>query len=421
MSDREHLELLASRHFDGDLSATEQAELEQALADDAELRALHAELERVHKSVSMLAENRLPADFTSRIIGALPASNVIRLAPRTWNHWAAAAAAVFVFGILFAALVTNGGDTGYTPVAKDTQPRNVGPKAVPVDADTGPKANVLVYSDGDMQLAGKLTRRFQGDVKLPAEVAAPADTHAVIEVGGGTAVLSPGARARLADADADGQPDLEPVEGDIYLESNNGFRGRVSDRAVNVHGGVILHRTPEGYRAVPSHGGMSIGDVSVRYRECALIGVDGIIIEPCELQSLDDWAIRGRADAIQEQLKRILGAEYDSIPAEHWQQFDRLLRGVLSRPAERAISAYTLRFLLKYGFLEQATPPQLDAWNAIAGILAEGTTEADIPVQMLQMFRKVEERFDENPQALEDFKQMLREHLEAMAEQHSRD
>ena len=58
---------------------------------------------------------------------------------------------------------------------------------------------------------------------------------------------------------------------------------------------------------------------------------------------------------------------------------------------------------------------------AIAGILAEGTTEADIPVQMLQMFRKVEERFDENPQALEDFKQMLREHLEAMAEQHSRD
>lgn len=420
MSDREHLELLASRHFDGDLSAAEQAELDQALSNDAELRALHAELERVHNSVSMLAENRLPADFTSRIIGALPASNVIKLAPRTWNHWAAAAAAVLVFGVLFAALVTNGGNTGYTPVAKDA-PKDTTPKVGPVEVYTGPKANVLVYSDGDMQLAGKLTRRFQGDVKLPAEFAAPADTHAVIEVGGGTAVLSPGARARLADADADGQPDLEPVDGDVYLESNNGFRGRISDRAVNVRGGVILHRTADGYRAVPSHGGMSIGDVSVRYRECALIGADGIVIEACQLEALDDWAIRGRADAIKEQLKRILGDQYAEIPSEHWQQFDRLLRGVLSRPWERATYAYTLRFLLKYEFIEQATQSELDAWEAIAGILADGTTEGDIPVQVLELFRKVEERFEEDPQALEDFKQMLRKNIEAMAEQQEND
>ena len=417
MSDLEHLQLLASRQFDGDLSAAEQATLDEALANDAALREFHAELERVHNSVSLLAENRLPADFTSRVVGALPASNVIKLASRGAYHWAAAAAAVLVFGVLFTALVTNGGGTGYVPIANDPEPVDVAPEPNRVETDTGPKANVLVYSDGEMELAGKRTRRFQGDVKLPAEFAAPADTHAVIEVGGGTAVLSPGARARLADVDADGYADLEPVDGDVYLESNNGFRGRIGNRALNVHGGVMLHRTSQGYRAVPSHGGMNVGDVSLTYRECALIGADGIIVEPCQVEALDDWAIRGRADAIHEQLKRILGAEYDGIPSEHWQQFDRLLRGVLSRPWERATYAYMLRFLLKYDFIEQATPAQLDAWEAIAGILAEGTTEADIPMQVLEMTRKVEERFEDDPQALEQFKQMLRENIEAMAEQ----
>lgn len=416
MSDRENLELLASRHFDGVLSAAEKAQLDEALANDAGLREFHAELERVHNSVNLLVENRLPADFTSRVIGALPASNIIKLAPRSWNHWAAAAAAVLVFGVLFAALVTNGGDTGYVPIAGDPQPEEVTPIG-PVDVYTGPKANVLVYSDGEMELDGQRTRRFQGDVKLPVEISAPSDTHAVIEVGGGTAVLSPGSRARLADVDADGFADLEPVDGDLYLESNDGFRGRVGDVRMNVHGGVMLHRTPQGYRAVPSHGGMNVGDLSLSYRECALIGADGIVIEPCQLEALDDWAIRGRADAIKEQLKRILGAEYDSIPDTHWQQFDRFLRGVLSRPAERATSAYMLRILLKYEFIEQATPAQLEAWRAIADILAEGTTEADIPMQVLELFRKAEERFDEDPEALEQFKQMLRENIEAMAEQ----
>ncbi|MBZ0137754.1 MAG: hypothetical protein K8I27_15420 [Planctomycetes bacterium] len=419
MSDREQLELLASRHFDGDLSAGEQARLDDALANDAGLRELHAELERVHNSVSLLAEARLPHGFASGILAALPDdAPVIRLAPRGWQHWAAAAAAVLVFGVLFAALVTNNGGTGYTPIAGNPQPggQGVGP-AVPEDTPyAGPKANVLVYSDGELELAGQRTRRFQGDVKLPAEIAAPADTHAVIEVGGGTAVLSPGSRARLADVDADGFADIEPVDGDVYLESSNGFRGRVGDVRMNVRGGVMLHRTPQGYRAIPSHGGMNLGEVSLKYRECALIGSDGILVEPCEIQRLDDWAIRGRADAIKEELKRILGAEYNSIPTEHWQQFDRLLRGVLSRPAERAASAYMLRFLLKYNFIEEATPAQRDAWGAIAGILAEGTTEADIPVQMLEMIQKFEERFDEDPEALEQFKRLVRESIEAMAE-----
>ena len=275
---------------------------------------------------------------------------------------------------------------------------------------------MLVYSAGDLELSGRLTRRYQGNVALPTEVAAPVDTHAVIEVGGGTAILSPGSRARLADVDADGHADLEPIDGDVYLEGNDGFRGRVGNVRMDVRGGVILHRTPAGYRAVPSHGGTTFGGVSFGYRECALIGADGIVIEPCELLSLDDWAIRGRADAIHEQLKRVLGDDYASIPAEHWQQFDRLLRGVLSRPWERATYAYMLRFLLKYEFIEEATPAQLEAWGAIADILAEGTSEGDIPVQMLDMIRKVEARFDEDPQSIEQFKQMMRESLEAMAE-----
>ena len=107
-----------------------------------------------------------------------------------------------------------------------------------------------------VSLAGReRTRRFEGVLSLPAEVSAPHDTHAVIEIKGGTAVLSPGARARLTDVDADGMPDFEPLDGDLYLESSGaGMRGRLGTMSVDVDGGMTLRRTGSGYSLEPSHG-----------------------------------------------------------------------------------------------------------------------------------------------------------------------
>jgi anti-sigma factor RsiW len=225
MPDREHLELIASRFFDGDLSPSEKSELDAALAHDAELRALHADLERVHNSISLLAEQRLPTGFRDRILKALDEEEgkLIKLPTAGFRHWAAAAAVVTIVGLLFAAAAFNNmsqntGPIAYTPPApKDGAVR---PGAAPF---TAPSASVIAFSDGEFELTSQAgserTHHYEGNVSLPAEITAPAETHAVIEVKGGTAVLSPGARARLTDADADGIPDLEPIDGDLYLES----------------------------------------------------------------------------------------------------------------------------------------------------------------------------------------------------------
>ena len=423
MADNEHLELLASRYFDGDLSPADNAELEAALAASPELRALHADLERVHNSVTLLATHRLPVDFTSRILDGIDQAErpVLQLPTRSWNHWAAAAAVLLTFGLLVGAAVYNtGGRPVDAPQVAFNKPATRGDVGTGAVVERGPSANLVAFSDGEVEvvsLSGReFTKRFEGSVSLPAEVSAPSNTHAVIELRGGTAVLSPGARARLTDSDADGMPDVEPLDGDLYMESSGtSMRGRVGTMSVNVDGGMTLRRTGSGYVLEPSHGGAQVDGRHFSFRERAVFGPDGLEVSPREVQMLDEWAVRGRADAIRVQVKRLLREKFERIPAEHWSRWETMLHGVLSRPHERATYAHTLRFLLKYDFLEGSSADEREAWGTIAAILAEGTTLADIPVQIMEWFRLAEEEFQRNPDALPEFKQMLRDMLEQSA------
>lgn len=424
MADREHLELLASRSLDGDLSPAEHAELQAALAHDAELRELLAALQRVHTSINLLSEQRLPADFTSRVLDeAFDAARVIRLHASGWRHWAAAAAVIVMIGLLVgAAVLNNGGKPADAPVIAFD--RGTGSGTVSTPADPAPRhssASVVAFSEGELELASpkgvQRTNRFEGSVALPAEVKAPAGAHAVLEVQGGTAVLSPGSSARLTDADLDGIPDIEPIDGDLYIESAGpGVRSRVSGVDLNVEGGLTLRRTADGYMAEPSHGGARAGDTAFGFRQCALISDQGVRLSDCERPGLDDWAVRGRADAIKRQVRRLIGDKFDRIPADHWKQWDKFLRGVLSQPWQAATYSYTIRFLLKYNFFEGASPEELNAWGAIAGIMAEGTIEGDIPLKLLEVFRSAEQEFDRDPESLEQFKQLIREWIERNAD-----
>lgn len=428
MADRENMELLCSRHFDGDLSDSEKKLLEEALERDAELKAFFDELESVHESVAKLAEaGRLPADFTDRIIGKLPDdAPVFRLSDVNWRGVVAAAAVVLVLGLVVGTSIINRGSgkpEGVPPLAFD-KPGSVTPGAVePGDTFESPGVDVVAYSDGDLELettAGNTRHRhYQGRLQTPAQVRAPAGTHAVIQTGGGTVVLSPGATARLSDADADGMPDVEPIDGDIYVEGRKGaVRSRVADIGLSVNGGLTLRHTHQGYMAEPSHGASMIGAYSVRFRQCALISDGGVTLQDCDNFFLADWAIDGRADAILREVGTLLGDKFNQIPDGAWERSRRLLRGVLSRPAESATHAMSLRFLLKHGFFEDSTSEEIEAWTTIADILAEGTTKADIPVQILEMFENAERELERNPDMIRDFKRMIRESMERMAEQH---
>jgi hypothetical protein len=428
MSDREHLELLASRHLDGDLSPREQRELEEALEADSSLRELHTELQRVHNSINLLSESRLPAGFSDRILTGLEKAEpagapVLQMPLGAYRHWAAAAAILMVLGLLIGAAVINngGGKPGDADTIALNKPDLPGGAVGPGTAYSGPTTHMFAFSEGELEVAaGDATQRgkqLDGEFPLPAVISAPAETHAVVSVNGGTVVLAPGAKARLLDADIDGTPDFEPIDGDLYFEnSGNGLRSRVDGVDLDVEGGLTLRHTPDGYLAEPSHGDAHAGGRRLGFRQCALINAGGVRVQPTENVLLDDWAIRGRVDAIREQMKRLLGEKYDKVPERFWKHWDKLLRGVMSQPWQSATFAYTIRFLLKYDFIEQLTGAERDVFSTIADILAEGTTEKDVPVEVMEMFRSAEERFDKNPEELKEFKQMMRRYFERMSE-----
>lgn len=428
MSDREHLELLASRHFDGDQSPSEEAELQAALAGDPELRELHAELARIHNSLNLLSEQRLPSDFTSRILAGIEKAEpagapILALPTRGYKHWAAAAAVLMVLGLLIgsAAFNNNGKPSDAPGVAFDKPAVPSNAVVGTGDTFTGPTTHMVAFSEGELEVVSGANRQrglqFDGDFALPAEISAPANTHAVVSVNGGTVVMSPGAKARLVDGDADGTPDFEPIDGDLYFENSGaGMRSRVSGVNLNVEGGLTLRRTPDGYVAEPSHGGASAGDQPFVFRQCALINNDGVSISDCDQVLLDDWAIRGRVDAIKQQLKRLIGSRFEQIPTEFWAHWDKFLRGVLSQPWQSATFAYSVRFMLKYEFFEGTTETEREVFSSIADILSEGTSEKDIPLQIMEMFRSAEERFAQNPSELQDFKLTMRRYFERMSE-----
>lgn len=441
MDRQEELELLCSRFLDGELSPAERARLDRALAEDPALRRLLSALQRVDESVRLSASAPvLPVDFTERVMAGLdyaaddptndPADHaggkVVELRPFGWrNLWAAAAAVVLVAGLaLAAAFVPDAARAPVDVVADKTGDAQgtVGPAAPRL---VRPSAELVAVSSGQVQILDgdgqvRADKRIQGRVALPATVAAPADSHAVLRVGQGTVVLPPGGRARLSEVDADGVPDVEPLDGDLYLESGSRpLRTRVADVAVRVQdGGVTLRREGSVYVAQPSHGAATVGKVRVGWRQCARIAGSEVQLADCRDTGLESWAIDGRVDAIKLELRNALGERYEQITERQWQQWEALLRGVMSRPAERAANAYGLRFLLKHGLLDEATQQERDALERIAAIMAEGTTEADIPPQVQQFFQAMEEELTRNPELLREYARGMRSAMERAAERH---
>lgn len=431
------LELQCSRSFSVDpadaLSAAEKARLDEGLARDADLADLMQLLSRAHSAVSLASEFKLPEDFKARVLAGLDKAEAAapELAPVYRLRFTAApllvaAAMVLALGLVFiASAITNSGrpaGDGFSIASDPITDTPDTPKTTVL-----PTAQVYATSAQDFTLRdGANNQRtatvLDARVSLPAEVQAPANSHAVIKVGNGTAVLSPGSRARLADVDADGTPNFEPVEGDLYLESRGGtVRSRIGTRNGSVdvqlsRGGVTLRRTEGGYTAMPSHGGTRVGGHSVALRQCAFVDDDGVRLDTCDTDGLDEWAVSGRVDAIKHEVRKLIGPQFEQISAERWQGWEKMLRGVLTRPAESAAHAYSIRFLLKYGFFEDASADESAAWTRIADILGEGTTEADIPVPMLEMFQAFEKELQQNPELMGQMKQMLRQALERMAE-----
>ncbi len=425
---REELELLCSRSLDGDLSPAERTQLDSALEADPELRAFQARLRPVHSMVALLSDSfRLPADFRERVLREVEAP-VIQLPTRRWTPWIAAAAVLLALGTGITAVVFNeAGVPEAKPYVADHDKGDHG--AVSPDDKTGPvvetpMARVVAVSSGEIEFTdagGNVTRNrgMDGQLSLPAQVRAPADSHATLQLGKGAVVLQKGARVRLSDVDADGVPDVEPMDGDIYLESwaQTKVRSKVDQVKVSVdRGGLSLRSTPEGYVASPSYGGATVGEMAVGYRQCATIRDNGVSVAACEDAGLEAWVIDGRADAIKLELKNLLGKRFDEITSEQWGQWDKLLKGVLSRPDERAKHSYILKLLLKHGFFEEAGEKEIEAFARIADILGEGTTEDDIAVNELRMIKEFEQALEEDPEAMRQFKRMLRDMLERMAE-----
>ncbi|MCC7510777.1 MAG: hypothetical protein IT464_15545 [Planctomycetes bacterium] len=424
---REELELLCSRNLDGDISPAERARLESALKADPELRAFEARLRPVHGMVALLSDSfRLPADFRERVLREVEAP-VIQLPTRRWTPWIAAAAVLLALGTGITAMVFN--ETGVPEATPYVAGHNKGDHGAVSPDRTDPvvetpRARVVAVSSGEIEFTdagGNVTRNhgMDGQLSMPAEVRAPADSHATLQLGKGAVVLQKGARVRLSDVDADGVPDVEPMDGDIYLESwaQTSVRSKVDKVKVSVdRGGLSLRSTPQGYVASPSYGGATVGEMAVGYRQCATIRDNGVSVAACEDPGLEGWVIDGRADAIKLELKNLLGARFEEITTDQWAQWDKLLKGVLSRPDERAKHSYILKLLLKHGFFEEAGEKEIEAFGRIAEILGEGTTEDDIAVNELRMIKEFEKALQEDPEAMAQFKRMLRDMLERMAE-----
>ncbi len=406
MDRREDLELLCSRSLDEALSEQDHARLEHALAADAQLREFMDSLRRSDELLNELSKHyRLPADFTEHVrfgVGArvIPGPTGSRML------WAAAAAVVLFFGVGIGSLVWHSMQQG---------------------PDYGPQfatARVQAFSAGPMEVldaAGISTveRELDASIRVPATLTAPANTHVVVQLGGATAVLAPGASVRLSAAGADGQPGLELVSGDLFLDSwgRSRVESRVRDVQVSLNtGGLVLRGDNGVYTAAPAYGDARAGSLSFGQGQCARIEAGVVSLVACDAPVLEDWIINGRADAIKHELRSVLGKHYDEITPEQWQRGERVLHAVLARPADRAALAGWLRMLIRHGFFDDSTESELQAWGRIADILAEGTSLHDVPENQQRMMRMLEAAIERQPEKVAEFRTRAREMLERMEE-----
>jgi anti-sigma-K factor RskA len=376
-------EKLVARYFDGDLSSAEKDQLKRELAQDRDLAALFSDQEIAHRDLETLKLRwTLPADFTSSVLAGLPsateereAAPVARIYSIHWKQVAMAASVAIVAGLIFTMSYVSQ-PLDHAPLVDD--PISHLPPAAA-------RAYVSTYSSGDVRVTGAgngvADKSFKGDVILPAVISAPANSYAVVKVENGTAVLPKGAKARLAATN--GRLTLEPIEGDLYLESDaDGLvDASVSDVSVSVQkGGVTLRKQGEKYFAEPSHGQATLkgrkytASVSAHEMQFGVISQDGAIeIQKGEGTPLADWAAAGRADELRRHVQRLFNIKIDDL-----NRWNEVIKAMAAQPAERARQAAFMQFMVEEKLLEQCSPEQQEAFGAIAKILAEGTTADDI-------------------------------------------
>jgi hypothetical protein len=396
---RDELELLCSRSLDRELSPAEQQRLQAALDSDPSLRALLEQLRESDAALRAAAPPPLGPAFTDRVLRELrPRGRVLRA-----RVWALAASLLIALGLLYAFAMPRAPEPPAAPPAPATA----------LLVALSPRAFELRDGQGHRHLSD----RHDGAFVLPVRLAAHADSHLLLRVDGGSAVLAPGAVAVLR---ADGASlELELLEGDVYLEGLPG-RALVAGRELSLSPftGVLVQREDGQYRAAPSHGRASIDGVTLETRQQALLGDRELTIREHEPQALQDWAVAGRADAIRLQVRALLGDAYERVPAEHWQAWDNLLRGVLARPSARAAAAWGMKLLLRHGFVDDAGEDARAAFAVIARIMEEGTSEQDLtPAQrdfMARVDRALAERAAEHPEELERARGMIHRWLEGL-------
>lgn len=414
MTDENHnFELLLQKLVDGEITDSERAELDSALSADSSLRDTLETLQAADSAMSLLTvEWALPADFKQRVLAGLPektqvGGKVIPLPTRTPAMFAAAAAIILTFGLVFAgnALMPSKSDSGGGGAPKLA-------KTFMVELVSGNDATL--EHDGQRQPM-KTTQQ----VELPIVIESSEAAHTTIRVGDTTLVLKPGARARLLDIDTDGVADFEPLEGDIYIESNRNVRSRFSDTMLETTGGLMFRQDDSAYWAEPSHGKTLISGNSLAFKQCARISIAGVAVSDCNYSKLDDWAIDGRIDAIKAALREG-GLEPDNYPGA--EKKEKMLRGMLAEPSKAAANAAMIRFMLKHEFLEAMdfTDGQVAMFAKIADILREGTTEADIPAFLPALFKMIEKNIAQDPTVLKRRAVMMRRAIERAAERKGR-
>ncbi|CAG0959695.1 hypothetical protein PLCT2_00682 [Planctomycetaceae bacterium] len=374
-------ETLVARYFDGDLSAAEQEQLKRELASDRELAELFNDQQAAHRNLETLKLRwSLPADFAKGVLAGLPEqereeATVARIYSIHWKQVAMAASVAIVAGLILL-------NSYISQPVKIAEIAETWDKHLPAAAA---RTFVAAYSSGDVRVADAAAtvtnKNFKGDLILPAEISAPADTHVVINVGNGTAVLPKGARARLSTNK--GRLALEPLDGDLYLESDaDGLvDASVSDVSVSVQkGGVTLRKQGKQYFAQPSHGQATLKGrtstqlVSARELNFGVISENGVIeIQQGEAAPLADWAAEGRADELRRHVQNLFKIKIDDL-----NKWNEVIKAMAAQPAERARQAAFMKFMVDESLLEQVSPEQQDAFKAIAEILTVGTADEDI-------------------------------------------
>jgi hypothetical protein len=393
MATREELELLASRQLDGDLDAAQHAALQAALADPA-FAEWFDDLKRAHKAMAEFANaNAVPAGVATGVADAID-GKVHALPPKLWKLWVSVAAVLVLAAALLAISgVLGGGDADPNP---------------PIATSAYTQLDIEVISTGDVRVidAEKTAsngRDYKARVSLPATVRAPAGTHAQVYVGGGTAVLKSGTVVTLTEAN--GVAQIEPVQGDLYLESRaDALASRLGEWAVRLErAGLVLRQKGGVPTAEPAFGTVSIGDQSVAYHQVASIADGRVQVQATQNGALEDWAISGRMDAIRREMQVLLGDKYAALQMDFQDYWGPPIRGVISRPADAATSAMLIRLFEQHLWLPEWGENERQALRNLADIVGEGTTEDDVPQRIREEIAPYRELALKYPDAARQF------------------